>query len=237
MQRSAIEWTDFTWNAVTGCSKISQGCKNCYAATMTKRFEKQWGPFNKIQEHAERLADPAKRKKGVKIFVCSMSDLFHEEVTYVFIDQIYAVMRESPQHTFQVLTKRPKRMAEYYNRFGGMTGGPMKNLWVGVSAENQGRADERIPVLLEVPAAVRFVSVEPQLNYIDLTRYLDKLDWVIVGGETGRYARPFDLNWARDLREQCRAAGVPFFFKQTGGRPNLKTLDGMIYNEFPKEAA
>lgn len=229
MQQSNIEWTDFTWNPVTGCTKISAGCKNCYAASMTKRFEKEWGPFSKITEHADRLADPMKRNKAAKIFVCSMSDLFHEEVTSDFIDAVFGVMEVCPAHPFQVLTKRPERMKEYLLNYY-----TPKNVWLGVSAETQGRADERIPVLLEIPAAVRFVSVEPQLNYIDLTRYLDKLDWVIVGGETGRYARPFDLNWARALREQCQSAGVPFFFKQTGGNPNRKDLDGVIYHSYPK---
>jgi protein gp37 len=230
MQPSNIEWTDFTWNPVT---KISAGCKNCYAASMTKRFEKEWGPFHKITPHVGRLSEPTRRKKGAKIFVCSMSDLFHENVPSDFIDVLFSIIDICPQHTFQILTKRAERMREYLSSKITLAK-PFKNVWLGVSAETQGRADERIPVLLEIPAAVRFVSVEPQLNYIDLTRYLEKLDWVIVGGETGRYARPFDLNWARALRGQCQGAGVPFFFKQTGGNPNRKDLDGVIYHSYPK---
>jgi protein gp37 len=236
MNKTNIEWTDFSWNPVTGCTKISAGCKNCYAEAMMKRIDK-CRSFGNVQLHWDRVSQPVDRKKAAKIFVCSMADLFHDNVMFEFIDTVYYAMTKRPQHTFQILTKRPKRAIEYYNhlfgiaRFGGF---PFKNVWFGVSAETQWRADERIPLLLEIPAAVRFVSVEPQLNYIDLTRYLDRLDWVIVGGETGRYARPFDLNWARAIKEQCKEAGVPFFFKQTGGQPNLKDLDGVIYHSFPK---
>jgi protein gp37 len=225
-----ISWTDYTWNPVTGCTKISPGCKNCYAASLTKRFEKEWGLFSKITEHKDRLDEPMKHRKPAKIFVCSMSDLFHKDISDSFLDEVFNVMADCKQHIFQILTKRSERMKEY------LTGKEiLANIWFGVSAENQGRADERIPLLLKVPARVRFISVEPQLQYIDLSRYLNQLDWVIVGGESGRGARGFDLNWARAIKEQCETANVPFFFKQTGGRPNIDTLDGVEYKNFPKE--
>lgn len=236
MQPSNIDWTEFTWNPVTGCTKVSAGCKHCYAETMMRRFDKTRS-FADVQMHWKRLGEPEKRKKETMIFVCSMSDLFHDGVTFKFLDHVYTIMSGCPQHTFQVLTKRPQRALEYYgseNNPAMLYGYPLKNVWFGVSAETQGRADERLPLLFEIPAAVRFVSVEPQLGYINLSRYLDKLDWVIVGGESGRGARPFDLNWARAIREQCHEAGVPFFFKQGGAPDNAKDLDGAIYHSYPK---
>jgi protein gp37 len=251
MADTSIEWTDKVWNPVTGCSKVSQGCKHCYAETIANRF---WGErkFTDVQCHPERLDEPSKWRKPAKVFVNSMSDLFHEDVPDKFIDQVFAMMYRAKQHTFQVLTKRPARMLEYFRRFeigknniighdvdrvdrigyaAGETYGssnlflPLPNVWLGVSVENQRAADERIPLLLQTPAAVRFVSCEPLLGAIDLEPfYLDNihgglslyLDWLIVGGESGAGARPMQESWVRSIVQQCQAASVPVFVKQMG---------------------
>lgn len=255
MSKTKIDWADRVWNPVTGCSKISEGCQNCYAERMSKRLQlmapKKYSQGFSVKCHPEALQEPLKIKKSQRIFVCSMSDLFHDEVPFEFIDSVFAVMALCPQHTFIVLTKRPQRMAEYYKRLGKHaskgpvslasaefapegsffwkltdTGWVLPNVWLGVTAENQARADERVPILLQIPAAVRFVSIEPMLSEVDL-RYscfngadsfgsLPGLDWVICGGETGPGARPTHPDWVRSLRDQCAAANVPFFFKQWG---------------------
>ena len=237
MSETKIEWAEKSWNPVTGCTKISEGCEHCYAENMTRRFWKAWGceaPPNhfKVQLHPDRLEQPLHWKKPCKIFVCSMSDLFHEDVDlYSFVDVIFDVMRECPQHTFQILTKRPARMLEYFNTYRKGKD-VLQNVWLGVTAENQKAADERIPLLLETPAAVRFVSCEPLLERVNICQvYDDKcrsseysarytiladLDWVIVGGESGAGARPMHPDWARLVRDSCIEANVPFFFKQWG---------------------
>lgn len=216
-----------TWNPVTGCSKVSQGCKNCYAEGIAKRF---WGDrkFTDVQCHPERLEQPLKRKKPTTYFVNSMSDLFHPDVPFEFIDMVFDVMEVSVQHTFQILTKRPKRMFEYCE---GYRNPGFPNVWLGVSVEDQGTADERVPVLLECPAAVRFVSYEPALGPVDFSKiprpqhfhqqplgwdswWPTQLHWIICGGESGPGARPLHPDWARGVRDQCQAAGVPFFMKQ-----------------------
>jgi len=239
--KTGIEWTEATWNPVTGCTKVSAGCKNCYAERITQRFG---GDFSKIELHEGRLDWPLHHRKPVMIFVNSMSDLFHESVPFGFIDKVFAVMAMSPRHTFQVLTKRPERMAKYTTSRGDCTDGvramgrlvysgpydemlececsmPLSNVWLGTSVEDQATADERIPHLLRCPAAVRFISYEPALGPVDLSRHLctsspSSLHWVICGGECGPKARPMHPDWARSVRDQCRAAGVPFFFKQWG---------------------
>lgn len=253
-----IEWATETWNPVTGCTPISEGCANCYAKRMSKRLVGRCGypedePF-RVTLHPDKLDQPMKWKKPRMIFVCSMGDLFHEDVPNSFLDQIFAVMAKAEQHIFLILTKRPKRAKEYIlkamydencnyqgwyeaiNDLGIPDVTPMENVWLGVTAENQARADERIPVLLQIPAAKRFVSVEPMLGPVDLSlsdgvdlsmsigtglkpgkSYLiNSLDWVICGGETGPGARPMHPDWVRSLRDQCQAAGVPFFFKSWG---------------------
>jgi len=277
-----IEWCEETWNPVTGCTKISAGCKNCYAERMAKRLAGRVGypqdePF-KVTLHDDRLEEPLKWKKPRRVFVCSMGDLFHDDVPFHFIDEVFARMAIAKNCTFIVLTKRPKRMQEYFWNIGGTTRRdwvasricraldtttvphfewPLPNVWLGVTAENKAAADERIPVLLKIPAAVRFVSIEPMLGPVDLTtikwarisvnkndykRYgvpapdeiwstnnvLESrpgdelnppkigLDWVICGGESGPSARPMHPDWARKVRDDCKAAGVPFFFKQWG---------------------
>ena len=231
---SQIEWTDETWNPVTGCTPVSEGCKNCYAARMAKRLAGRAGypkddPF-RVTRHADKQDDPLHWRKPRRVFVCSMGDLFHEDVPDAFIYRVLEVILLTPRHTYQMLTKRPGRMAAV---LGGYEAIP--NLWLGVTAENQQTADERIPLLLQTPAAVRFVSIGPMLGPIDVSPYLgqvhadalglpykgddpwhDGLDWVICGGETGPGARPMNPKWVRDVRDQCMAAGVPFFFKGWG---------------------
>lgn len=246
---SKIQWTDETWNPVTGCSKISEGCANCYAERMIERLgnipqtaEKYKDGF-KVTCHNDEL----KRRfpgKGKKIFVCSMSDLFHDDVPFEFIDKVMNVIGGNPQHVFQMLTKRPARMREYFDdrvidgSLEDIKNGYLKNLWLGVTCENQRTTDERIPLLLEIPAAIRFISVEPMLGAVDLGFCPDvvtgecdmdgdcnccnigpaiyRLDWVICGGESGVNARPLNPDWVISLRDQCIDAGVPFFFKQWG---------------------
>ncbi|HZO30024.1 MAG TPA: phage Gp37/Gp68 family protein [Chloroflexota bacterium] len=265
---SAIEWTNATWNPVTGCSKVSEGCRNCYAEALSLRFGRSKKPWaaqfaaENVVPHPERLMQPLRWRDSRMIFVNSMSDLFHERVTDDFIGQIFDVMARASHHTFQVLTKRPKRMLDWQHRHPQT---PLPNVWLGVSVENQDAADERIPLLMQVQAAVRFLSCEPLLGPVDLTdvrpseiEHYDilrgrlygvgrlaepqttypRVDWVIVGGESGPRHRPMDLNWARDLRDQCLEADVPFFFKQVGGRtPKAggRELDEQIWDQFPTE--
>lgn len=240
MQKTTIEWTDRTWNPVTGCDKVSQGCKFCYAEAITNRFQGK-GNFNKINLHENRLIQPFSWRNPQKIFVNSMSDLFHEKVPFEFIDKVMTVMFQNPKHTFQVLTKRAKRADEYYEyralKFDGTelednTVVLPDNLWLGVSVEDQKTANERIPILMNIPAAVRFISAEPLLGPINLIsceaysvkntklfgrkQFIRKLDWVICGGESGNGARPMHPKWASDLQEQCQVCTIPFFFKQWG---------------------
>jgi len=238
MSQTKIEWTDETWNIITGCDKISPGCQNCYAAKMSKRLAGRYGypkddPF-KVTFHPDKLYQPQKWKKPRRIFVCSMGDLFHKNVPFNHINQVFNAAFHAPQHTYIVLTKRPDIMQRYFESCRDR-GVPVLHwerhglkLWKGVTAENQEQADKRIPVLLQIPAKVRFVSVEPMLSQINffpgLPDFLDfsyttdppRIDWVICGGESGSKARPTHPDWARLLRDQCEEAGTPFFFKQWG---------------------
>jgi protein gp37 len=299
---TGIEWTEETWNPVTGCSKVSAGCQFCYAAAVARRFWPTQYPvvlldgrhpdaipstelaraigngdtrpraFGDVWCHAERLPDPLRWRKPRRVFVNSMSDLFHPDVPDAFIDQVFAVMALTPRHTYQVLTKRPERMHRYviaegsmcsreafingeiWSRLGTKDGNkiehggnwrckwPLPNVWLGVSVENQETADKRIPLLLQTPAALRFVSCEPLLGPIDLNTIdttsdtdpgysalelrdddegdlVETLDWVIVGGESGPKARPCYTSWIRSLIRQCESAAVPCFVKQVGARP------------------
>jgi protein gp37 len=278
MGKTSIEWADRVWNPVTGCSKVSQGCKNCYAERIAARFWKG-RPFTKVVCNPGKLDDPASWYKPRRVFVNSMSDLFHPDVDDKFIDKVFTRMAVARRHTFLILTKRPERMLAYFKRWtnGGwdtpgiiyhdamelfrnsrrasgytydtMHTWPLPNVWLGVSAEDQTTADERIPLLLQTPAAVRFVSCEPLLGPVDLLHHLAPvmhvnaekdlsndtanalvqmgrhvykylegalLDWVIAGGESGPGARPMHPQWAKSIKDQCQAAGVPFFFKQWG---------------------
>ncbi|MFT3964092.1 DUF5131 family protein [Propionivibrio sp.] len=230
MSKSKIEWTDETWNPVTGCTKISAGCKHCYAERewprMTKLVPSYAGrAFTDMRCHPERLEQPLLWKRPRRIFVNSMSDLFHEDVPVDFIRAVFEVMARCPQHTFQILTKRAERMQFLlWSEFDWI---PLPNVWLGVSVENQEIADARIPLLLETPAAVRWISAEPLLGAIDVERYLEfyiggslhdafGLDWVVVGGESGPSARPMHPDWVRSLRDQCADSEIPFLFKQWG---------------------
>lgn len=315
-RNGGIAWTDETWNPVRGCSRVSDGCRNCYAETMAARFcgagqpyegtinpeTKRWN--GTVRLVPEKLTVPLLWSRPRMVFVNSMSDLFHEDVPDEFIDQVFAVMALAQQHTFEVLTKRPERMLEYFQNIGGTSrkdwvamqmcrikcssaiqqfDWPLNNVWLGVTVENQEAADERIPLLLQTPAAVRWVSIEPLLGPVDLSYAFGTgkgscpmhlagvapeglrpkgehhLHWVVVGGESGTNARPLHPDWARSLRDQCYAAGVPFLFKQWGEfapdpdlmRANCKDwsaeacmvrvgkkaagrlLDGVLHDEYP----
>jgi protein gp37 len=235
MGETSIEWTDKVWNPVTGCTKVSQGCKNCYAERIFQR-PYPGRAFTDVRMHPDRLDAPLNWRKPSRIFVNSMSDLFHEAVPFEFIERIYATMADANWHSFQILTKRPGRMLEFTKWQAGndhiSTAEWPRNVWLGVSVEDQKTADERIPQLLDTPAVVRWISAEPLLGPMNIADYVchlckDKnersgwhdrptLDWVVVGGESGPQARPMHPDWARALRDQCQAAGVPFFFKQWG---------------------
>lgn len=254
MGDTTIQWTDKTWNPVTGCTKVSQGCKNCYAERVFPRAYGKVREFTDVQCHPERLDQPLRWKKPQRIFVNSMSDLFHESIPDEFIDSVFDTMYKTPRHTFQVLTKRPQRMLEFLKHHfgsfkwkGQLVPAWLSNVWLGVSVEDQPTADERIPLLLQTPAAVRFLSCEPLLGSLDITairrthadgfmRPLDgrfrKLDWIICGGESGPHARPMQEEWARSLMQQCKAAGVPFFMKQ-GSKANWP--DYSNFESFPRD--
>lgn len=233
-----IEWATETWNPITGCSPISEGCENCYAERMAQRLNGRYGypadePF-RVTYHPDRLEQPLKWKKPRRIFTCSMGDIFHDGVQVDWIDSIVGIMEQCKHHTFIILTKRPENIEEkvfayYHNEVRRLfESGFPDNIWLGVTAENQKRADERIPILLQIPAAVRFASVEPMLEPIDIEHFLveyhhisdnrevhrNKINWLICGAETGHSARRMYPEWAHDLFYQCKSAGVPFFFKK-----------------------
>jgi len=230
---SSIEWTDATWNPVRGCTKISPGCKHCYAETFSERFRGVPGhPFEQgfdLRLVPAALELPLKWRAGRRIFVNSMSDLFHDEVPDEYVTRVFDVMRRAPQHQFQVLTKRAARMAELTSRFS-VPG----NVWMGVSVENAKYA-ARINDLRRVHSQIRFLSVEPLLGPIP-NLALRGIHWVIVGGESGPKARPMPIEWVRSIRDQCVAQRVPFFFKQWGGvrkRLTGRVLDGRTWDEMP----
>lgn len=230
---TGIEWTDATWNPMTGCTKVSAGCKNCYAERVSLRF----GDNFKYKFHPDRLAQVGKWGKPRRIFVCSMSDLFQEEATDEQIRQVFEAMGAGPHHTYQVLTKRIERAVVWANYRPGNLPWPT-NVWLGTTVENMQAARDRIPVLLESKAPIKFLSVEPLLEQVSLAHWLKGIDWVIAGGESGPNNRPIKVEWARLVRDECRAAGVPFFFKQWSGfRPlsggNL--LDGKTWKQMPSE--
>ena len=218
-----IEWASESWNPVTGCTPISEGCRYCYAKRMANRLRGRYGypkddPF-KVTIHPDRLDQPLKWRKPKRIFVVSMGDLFHEDVKYDWIRSILFTMYGGGRHhAYLILTKRPERMYDFF-KHNMPDYWPLSNVWLGVTCENQHAADERIPILLQIPATVRFVSCEPLLGEIDFSHLPEsgaELDWVIVGGESGPGARPMHPDWARSVRDQCQSAGVPFFFKQHG---------------------
>lgn len=230
--QSSIEWTEMTWNPTVGCTKISPGCKNCYAETMARRLRAMGvhGYKNgfRLTLVPERLCEPLQRRKPTVYFVNSMSDLFHERVPFEFVERVFKVMRESEQHTFQVLTKRAERMADFC---AGRS--VPANVWLGVSVENRKHGVPRIDVLRGVNAVVRFLSVEPLLEDLGPIN-LRGVHWVIVGGESGRKARPMHEEWVASIKRQCDQARVPFFFKQWGtwgrdGEKRSKKANGRDY--------
>lgn len=238
---SKIEWTELTWNPVSGCTKISPGCKNCYAEKMAHRLQAMRAPgyenaFELTLQHA-RLEQPLGRRKPTVWFVNSMSDLFHEDVPDEYIDQVMDVIRRTPQHTYQILTKRADRLPRYF-RTRSVPG----NVWLGVSVEDRKYGVPRIAHLRKVDAAIRFLSVEPLLEDVGELDLTD-IHWVIVGGESGKNARPMDIEWVRNIRHQCEDAGAAFFFKQWGGwgadgkkrskHANGRLLDGQTWDAYP----
>ncbi|MBF6360976.1 phage Gp37/Gp68 family protein [Nocardia farcinica] len=240
--RSAIEWTEATWNPVTGCDRVSAGCDHCYAMVLAKRLKSMGaekyqrdgdprtsGPGFGVTIHREALDVPRRWRAPRVVFVNSMSDLFHAKVPVKFIRDVFTVMRETPQHTYQVLTKRSLRL----KRLADQLDWP-DNVWMGVSVENAAYLD-RVDDLREVPAAVRFLSCEPLLGPLSGLN-LDGIGWVIAGGESGAGHRPLDAEWVREIRDTCGTAGVPFFFKQWGGRtPKAlgRELDGQLWSQMP----
>ena len=227
--QSNIEWTEMTWNPTVGCTKISPGCKNCYAEAMAKRLKAMGmrGYENgfRLNLMPERLGEPLDRRKPTVYFVNSMSDLFHEKIPFAYVHRVFEVMRKSPQHTFQVLTKRAERMAEFCQGFD-----VPQNAWLGVSVENRKHGLPRIPVLRSINAQIRFLSIEPLLE--DLGTFdLSGIQWAIVGGESGGKARPMKPAWVDGFKRQCDATGVKFFFKQWGawgadGEKRSKSANG-----------
>jgi protein gp37 len=233
--KSSIEWTESTWNPVTGCTKISEGCAHCYAERMALRL-KAMGQKNyidgfKVTLHPHVLDLPLTWKKPQTIFVNSMSDLFHNDIPISFIRKVFDVMERAHWHRFQILTKRAERLSELASLLNWS-----ENIWIGVTVENCS-CSKRIDYLRNIPAAVRFLSLEPLLEPLP-NMDLSDIDWVIVGGESGPGARPMNKKWVLDIQEQCCKANVPFFFKQWGGVNKKKAgrlLNGRVYNEMPKQ--
>ena len=241
MRTTKIEWTDKTWNPITGCTRASCGCTHCYAEIMARRLramglEKYHNGFD-VTLHEDDLNEPRRWKKGHNIFVCSMSDLFHESVPFEFIDQVLKTIRETPQHRYQLLTKRSERMAEYF-----VSRDVPANVWLGVTVECQATRS-RIDELRNVPATVRFISCEPLIEDLGELN-LSGINWVIVGGESGPNARPMKKEWALNIRRQVKTEGIAFFFKQWGTwgsdgvkrnkHKNGKLLEGEVVQEMPK---
>lgn len=242
MRKTSIEWTETTWNPVTGCDRVSAGCDNCYALTMSARLKSMGsekyqndgnpvtsGPGFAVTTHPSALNIPRTWKKPSVVFVNSMSDLFHGKVPLSFIQSVFDVMRDTPQHTYQILTKRSLRLKRLSREIDWPT-----NVWMGVSVESTA-ALHRIDHLREVPASVRFLSCEPLIAPLPQMN-LDGIDWVIVGGESGPGHRPIEPEWVRDIHQQCIGAQTPFFFKQWGGhtpKRNGRTLDGRTWDEMP----
>ncbi len=250
---SAIEWTEKTWNPVTGCSKVSAGCKNCYAEVMARRLkamgavlERKTGQKNGYENgfevtcHPERVGQPLTRRTPTMYFVNSMSDLFHPKVPFGFIDKVMETIDKTPQHTYQILTKRPKIMRQYFQ-----TREAPDNAWLGVSVENKKSGLPRIDELRKINAKIRFLSIEPLLEDLGEIK-LKNIDWVIIGGESGVGARPMESKWVGNIKKQCRAAGVKFFFKQWGAygkdgvkrskKSNGREFHGRTWDEMPRNS-
>lgn len=233
MANSNIEWTEMTWNPTTGCSKVSAGCKYCYAEVMTRRLkgmgQEKYKDGFKVRTHEGELSAPYRWKKPQVVFVNSMSDLFHPEVPLEFIEKVFAVMNDTPRHTYQVLTKRAERLFELHDKLIWTP-----NIWMGVSVEDE-RVKHRIDFLRHTNAQTKFLSCEPLIGPLpDMN--LQDIDWAIVGGESGRKARPMNESWVWDIKLQCQEQGTKFFFKQWGGVNKKKSgreLAGMTYDDMP----
>lgn len=236
MNKTAIEWTNMTWNPVTGCDKISPGCKNCYAERFAHRLQAMNNPRYKngfkVTLHWDKIEEPLSWKKPRLVFVNSMSDLFHTNVTFEFILQIFNVMVQAKQHVFQVLTKRPERLLKFADRLPWP-----RNVWLGVSIENQDYV-WRLDLLKKSPAKTKFISFEPLIGQINVDQLsLQGINWVIVGGESGPGARELKSQWVRDIRDKCLEENIPFFFKQWGGftpKSNGRQLDGQEWSQYPE---
>ena len=238
MSKSKIEWTEKTWNPCTGCTKIAPGCKNCYAEAQHSRMrvlhpKKYDHDFDDVRCHPEVLEEPLRWRKAQRVFVNSMSDLFHDDVPFDFVDRVICITQDAPQHTYQIATKRPTRMRDYFS-----AGPPPPNVWGIYSASTQDDLERGIDDLLATPLAVRGLSLEPLLGPIVLEGDADKIRWVIVGGESGPHRRPCHRKWVLDIRDQCAAAGVPLFVKQIhdmrGRVVKMPELDGKVWAEYPR---
>jgi protein gp37 len=242
--KSNIEWTQFTWNPATGCTKISPGCKHCYAEVMAERLQAIGAPGYengfKLTLHPDRLTQPLKRKKPALYFVSSMSDMFHENIPFEYLDRVFETIRATPQHTYQILTKRPERMEQYFQ-----TRAVPPNAWLGTTVEDKEYGLPRIDILRRIAAKTRFLSIEPlleDLGIFDLTG----IHWVIVGGESGPNARPMKAEWVENIERQCSAGDTQFFFKQWGTwgpdgvkrtkHANGREFKGKIWDGAPKSA-
>lgn len=240
MNNTKIAWTEKTWNPVTGCTKYSAGCAHCYAETIANRFKDAFPNGFNVTLHPERLDEPKKVKKPTMFFVCSMGDIFHDDVPFEFVDKVMETIEACPQHTFQILTKRVERMHDFFQDREKVPA----NCWLGTTVENE-NAVRRIEWLNDIKQAkVRFLSCEPLLSNIQEMHYhLWNIDWVICGGESGNQARPIQKEWVLNIKRQCDDQGVPFFFKQWGtwGEDGVKrnakangcTIDGQIYQAWP----
>jgi len=235
MAQSSIEWTEMTWNPTTGCDKVSAGCKFCYAEIMSKRLQamglEKYKDNFEVRIHEDALKIPYTWRNSKVVFVNSMSDLFHKDVPLDFIQKIFKVMNNNPQHVFQVLTKRAERLFELHKELKWT-----HNIWMGVSVENE-KVIDRIDFLRDTNAKVKFLSLEPLLGPLPKLN-LEKIDWVIVGGESGHKPRPMDADWVIEIQEQCKEKDVAFFFKQWGGKnkkANGRILNGKTYDEMPEK--
>jgi protein gp37 len=233
--KSKIEWTNASWNPIRGCTKLTEGCKNCYAQTFAERFRGVPGhPYEQgfdLRLVTKKIDEPLKWKKPKKIFVCSMSDLFHEEVPIEYIIKVFETMNKASWHTFQILTKRIERLLKIHKKLNWTS-----NIWIGTTIELE-KYSYRSNILSKIPASVRFLSLEPLLGPIQKLP-LNKINWIIVGGESGLNARPMDLDWALRIKEMCQENRITFFFKQIGGEKNKRggdqaLLDGQIWHQYP----
>lgn len=234
--KSKIEWTNATWNPIRGCTKVSEGCKNCYAEAFAERFRGVPGhPYEQgfdLKLITKKIEEPLKWRQPKKIFVCSMSDLFHEEVPIEYIRKIFYTMNNAKWHIFQILTKRIERLSAIYKQFNWTT-----NIWIGTTIELQ-KYSYRSYILSKVPTSIRFLSFEPLLGPIQNV-FLSNIDWIIVGGESGLNARPMEISWALTIKNMCKKNNIPFFLKQLGGRNGKRggmeaLLEGQLWHQYPR---